>query len=101
MKIIKADNVVYEYIRRDEEGNVEGITKAVNDVSLDIEQGQFIAILGHNGSGKSTLAKHMNAILNPTEGTLWVDGMDTKDETTSGRYVRQPVWCFRIRITRS
>ena len=55
-------------------------TKAVNDVSLDIEQGQFIAILGHNGSGKSTLAKHMNAILNPTEGTLWVDGMDTKDE---------------------
>ena len=80
MKIIKANNVVYEYIRRDEEGNVEGITRAVNDVSLDIEQGQFIAILGHNGSGKSTLAKHMNAILNPTEGTLWVDGMDTKDE---------------------
>ena len=80
MEIIKANNVVYEYIRRDEEGNVEGITKAVNDVSLDIEQGQFIAILGHNGSGKSTLAKHMNAILNPTEGTLWVDGMDTKDE---------------------
>ena len=80
MEIIKANNVVYEYIRRDEEGNVEGITRAVNDVSLDIEQGQFIAILGHNGSSKSTLAKHMNAILNPTEGTLWVDGMDTKDE---------------------
>lgn len=80
MEIIKAENVVYEYIRRDEEGNVEGITKAVNDVSLDIEQGQFIAILGHNGSGKSTLAKHMNAILNPTEGTLWVDGMDTAEE---------------------
>ena len=80
MEIIKANNVVYEYIRRDEEGNVEGITRAVNDVSLDIEQGQFIAILGHNGSGKSTLAKHTNAILNPTEGTLWVDGMDTKDE---------------------
>ena len=80
MEIIKAKNVVYEYIRRDEEGNVEGITKAVNDVSLDIEQGQFIAILGHNGSGKSTLAKHMNDILNPTEGTLWVDGMDTGEE---------------------
>ncbi len=80
MEIIKAKNVVYEYIRRDEEGNVEGITKAVNDVSLDIEQGQFIAILGHNGSGKSTLAKHMNAILNPTEGTLWVDGMETGEE---------------------
>ena len=61
MEIIKANNVVYEYIRWDEEGNVEGITRAVNDVSLDIEQGQFIAILGHNGSGKSTLAKHMKS----------------------------------------
>ena len=79
MEIIKADNVVYEYIRRDEEGNVEGITRAVNDVSLDIEQGQFIAILGHNGSGKSTFAKHINALLSPTEGSIWVDGMDTKD----------------------
>lgn len=80
MGIIKAQDVVYEYIRRDEEGNVEGITKAVDQVSLDISQGDFIAILGHNGSGKSTLAKHMNAILNPTEGTVWVDGMDTNDE---------------------
>ena len=80
MGIIKAKEVVYEYIRRDEEGNVEGITTAVDHVSLDIKQGDFIAILGHNGSGKSTLAKHMNAILNPTEGTLWVDGMDTSAE---------------------
>ena len=80
MGIIKTKNVVFEYIRRDEEGNVEGITKAVDDVSLDIKQGQFIAILGHNGSGKSPLAKHMNAILNPTEGTVWVDGMDTNEE---------------------
>ncbi len=80
MGIIKAKNVVYEYVRHDEDGNVEGITKAVDDVSLDIKQGDFIAILGHNGSGKSTLAKHMNAILNPTDGTLWVDGMDTKQE---------------------
>ena len=81
MGIIKTKNVVYEYIRRDEDGNVEGITKAVDDVTLDIEQGDFIAILGHNGSGKSTLAKHLNAILNPTEGTVWVDGMDTNDES--------------------
>lgn len=81
MKIIKAKDVVYEYIRRDEDGNVEGITTAVDKVSLNIEQGQFIAILGHNGSGKSTFAKHLNAILNPTEGSLWVDGMDTKDES--------------------
>lgn len=80
MGIIRTKNVVFEYIRRDEEGNVEGIIKAVDNVSMDIKQGDFIAILGHNGSGKSTLAKHMNAILNPTEGTVWVDGMDTKDE---------------------
>ena len=80
MSIIKAKDVTFEYIRRDEEGNVEGITTAVDKVNLDIKQGDFIAILGHNGSGKSTLAKHMNAILYPTEGTLWVDGMDTKEE---------------------
>lgn len=80
MGIIKTKDLVYEYIRRDEEGNVEGINRAVDDVTLDIRQGDFIAILGHNGSGKSTLAKHMNAILNPTEGTIWVDGKDTKDE---------------------
>lgn len=80
MSIIKAKDVTFEYIRRDEEGNVEGITTAVDKVNLDIKQGDFIAILGHNGSGKSTLAKHMNAILYPTEGSLWVDGMDTKEE---------------------
>lgn len=80
MGIIQADDVTFEYIRRDEEGNVEGITTAVDHVSLDIAQGDFIAILGHNGSGKSTLAKHINAILNPTEGTVWVDGMNTSDE---------------------
>lgn len=80
MGIIKTKNLVYEYIRRDEEGNVEGITTAVDNVNLDIEKGDFIAILGHNGSGKSTLAKHMNAILYPTDGTIWVDGKDTKDE---------------------
>ena len=80
MGIIKAKNVVYEYMKHDEEGNVEGTTRAVDEVSMDIEQGEFIAILGHNGSGKSTFAKHINAILNPTEGTIWVDGMDTKEE---------------------
>ncbi len=80
MSIIKTDKLAFEYIRRDEEGNVEGITRAVDDVSLEIAQGDFIAILGHNGSGKSTLAKHMNAILYPTEGTIWVDGKDTTEE---------------------
>ena len=80
MGIIQTSKLVFEYIRRDEEGNVEGITRAVDEVDLDVAPGQFIAILGHNGSGKSTLAKHINAILAPTEGTVWVDGMDTQDE---------------------
>lgn len=78
--MIKADRLSFEYIRRDEEGNVEGITRAVDAVDLDIAKGDFIAILGHNGSGKSTLAKHMNAILYPTEGTVFVDGKNTADE---------------------
>ena len=80
MKIVEVKDVVYEYVRRDEEGNIEGITRAVDDVSLQIEQGDFVAILGHNGSGKSTLAKHLNALLYPAEGPVWVDGKDTKDE---------------------
>lgn len=80
MGLIKVRDLVFEYIRRDEEGNVEGITTAVDQVNLDIEQGDFVAILGHNGSGKSTLAKHLNAILYPTEGTVWVDGKDTQDD---------------------
>lgn len=81
MGIVRTEKLTYEYIRRDEEGNVEGITTAVDQVDLDVEPGEFIAILGHNGSGKSTLAKHINAILYPTEGTVWVDGMDTDDES--------------------
>lgn len=80
MGIVKTDKLSFDYIRRDEDGNVEGVTRAVDDVTLDIKQGDFIAILGHNGSGKSTLAKHMNAILYPTEGTIWVGGMDTKED---------------------
>lgn len=80
MKIVKTKDLVFDYIRRDEEGNVEGITTAVDHVDLEVEPGDFIAILGHNGSGKSTLAKHLNAILMPTEGTVWVDGMDTEDK---------------------
>lgn len=69
--IVKTDDLVFEYIRRDEDGNVEGITTAVDHVDISIKQGDFVAILGHNGSGKSTLAKHLNAILYPTEGTVW------------------------------
>ena len=80
MEIVKTDKLTFEYIRRDENDNVEGITTAVDNVSMSVKPGEFIAILGHNGSGKSTLAKHLNAILFPTEGTVWVDGMDTKSD---------------------
>ena len=80
MKMIKTDKLVFEYAKHDEEGNIIGKSRAIDEVSLDIEPGQFIAILGHNGSGKSTLAKHMNALLVPSDGTMWVDGMDTKED---------------------
>ena len=97
MGIVKAKNLTFEYIRRDEDGNVEGITKAVDNVSIDIKQGDFVAVLGHNGSGKSTFAKHLNALVMPTEGTVWVDGMDTREEEntlkvrqTAGRVFQNP-----------
>lgn len=80
MGIIKTSKLVHNFIRRDEEGNVEAVTNALDGVDLDIEPGKFIAILGHNGSGKSTLAKHINALLAPSEGTIWVDGMDVSVE---------------------
>ena len=78
--IIVAENVTFEYYRRDEEGNVEGITTAVDNVSLTMQKGDFVAVLGHNGSGKSTFAKHINALLAPSDGTIWVDGMDVSKE---------------------
>lgn len=78
MDMVKTDKLVFEYEKRDEEGNVIGTHRAVDEVDLDVKEGQFIVILGHNGSGKSTLAKHINAILVPTGGTMWVDGKDTK-----------------------
>ena len=79
MEMVQAKQLVFEYEKRDEDGNVIGSSRAIDQVDLDVKEGQFIAILGHNGSGKSTLAKHINAILVPTEGTVWVDGRDTKD----------------------
>ena len=101
MNMIHAEKLVYEYDKRDEEGNVIGTNRAIDGVDIDVPQGSFVAVLGHNGSGKSTLAKHMNAILIPTGGTVWVDGQDTKDPENLWD-VRQPQeWYFRIRITRS
>ena len=79
--MIKIRDLIHDYIKRDEEGNPAGTVRAIDDVSLDVKPGQFIAILGHNGSGKSTLAKHLNALLHPTEGTVWIKGMDTKDQS--------------------
>ena len=79
MKMVRSEKLIYEYEKRDEEGNVIGMNRAVDGVDIDIAPGDFVAVLGHNGSGKSTLAKHMNAILVPSGGTIWVDGRDTKD----------------------
>ena len=80
MGIIKALKLGFDYQRYDDDGNVVDMQRAVNDVNLDIEAGEFVAVLGHNGSGKSTLAKQMNALLIPSEGTMWVDDMDTAKE---------------------
>ena len=80
MAIIKAARLVYEYIRRDEEENIEEVNRAIDGLDVDIEKGGFVAVLGHNGSGKSTFAKHINGLLMPTDGTVWVGDMDTKDE---------------------
>lgn len=78
--MVKTDQLVFEYIRRDEEGNVEGISRALDEVSFEVKKGEFVAILGHNGSGKSTVAKHINALLSPTEGAVFVNDMDTRKE---------------------
>lgn len=79
MGIIRASKLGFDYFKYDDEGNAEEVSRAIDGVNLDVEAGQFVAILGHNGSGKSTLAKHINALLVPTEGTLWVDDMDTAE----------------------
>ena len=79
MEMIQTEKLVYEYEKRDEEGNVIGTSRAIDEVDIEAKEGQFIAILGHNGSGKSTLAKHLNAILMPTEGSVWVNGKNTSN----------------------
>lgn len=82
MGIIKAAKLIFEYISRDEQDNIDEVSRAIDNLDLDIKEGDFVAILGHNGSGKSTFAKHINAILLPTEGTVWVSGMDTADDSS-------------------
>ena len=80
MGIVKAAKLVYEYIRRDEEENIEEVNRAIDGLDVDIEKGGFVAVLGHNGSGKSTFAKHINALLLPSDGTIWIDGINTSEE---------------------
>lgn len=87
MKIIKGNKVTFDYKIYDEQGEVEDSYRALNEVDIEVEKGEFIAILGHNGSGKSTMAKHINALLKPTEGTLLVKGLDSK--------VDEHVWDIR------
>ena len=79
MSLISASKLIFEYVRRDKNGDVDGFTRAIDEIDLDVEQGDFVAIVGHNGCGKSTLAKHINALLHPTEGVLYVDGKDSSD----------------------
>lgn len=95
MGIVETRNLVFEYIRRDEDGNVESINKAVDQVNIDVQQGDFVAILGHNGSGKSTLARHINALLQPTEGAVYVSDMDTADESNIWKIRQQAGMIFQ------
>lgn len=81
MGIIKAAKLIFDYVKHDDDDHEEEVNRAIDNVSLDIKEGDFVAILGHNGSGKSTFAKHVNGILMPTEGTVWISGMDTSDES--------------------
>ena len=99
--MIQTKELIYEYEKRDEEGNIIGMKRAIDGVDIDIPEGSFVAILGHNGSGKSTLAKHMNAILVPSGGTMWVNGRDTKDPENLWMSDNPQEWYFRIRTIRS
>ena len=100
MDMIQTDKLVFEYDKRDEDGNIIGKSRAIDEVDIDVKEGQFIAILGHNGSGKSTFAKHINALLVPTDGTMWVDGRDTKDPNELWNVRQSAGMVFRIQTIR-
>ena len=101
MKIVRTEQLVYEYQKYDDQGNPSEVTRAIDGVDLQVEQGQFIAVLGHNGSGKSTLAKHLNALLLPSGGTVWVEGKDTALDENLWDVRQTAGMVFRIRTIRS
>ena len=101
MGIIKAAKLAFDYLRYDEDGNVEATQRAVDGVDMDIQAGEFLAVLAHNGSGKSTFAKNINALLLPTEVRSGLMESIHRKNRNSGKYARKPEWYFRIRITRS
>ena len=101
MGIIKAANLIFDYIKRDEEDNVEEVNRAIDHLSLDIKKGDFVAILGHNGSGKSTFAKQLNGLLLPTEGTVWISDMNTQDDSLIWEIRKRPEWYSKTLTTRS
>lgn len=88
--MIRAEHIRFDYIRRDDNDNIVAVESAINDISFEVKEGDFVAILGANGSGKSTLARHMNALLTPESGTVWVDGIDTAESDR--------VWEVRQRV---
>lgn len=100
MGIIKTSKLIFDYIRRDEEENIEEVNRAIDDVSIEIKEGEFVAVLGHNGSGKSTFAKQLDAILLPTDGTVWIQGLDTSKEENLWEVRKKTGWYSRIPITR-
>ena len=92
--MIRAEHIKFDYIRRDGEDNVIAVETAVNDVSFEVKTGEFVAILGHNGSGKSTLARHINALLVPEEGTMYVDGIPESGQPDCAECCGRRCWIW-------
>ena len=99
--IVEAKDLTFEYLIHDDQGEVEDTIIALDHINVTIKEGEFVAVLGHNGSGKSTFAKHLNGILSPKSGMLWVNNIDLSNASIYGKYVKMWEWYFRIQTTRS